>query len=425
LSDHTIDGETDHVSDTHEIELPVFTREPILLKAADDFGHVVHRMPSAVAVPSDSRQVVELTRRAAHGRIPLVPRGQGHSTRGQAQVEGGIVLDMRAMHRVRDIQSDSVTVEAGATWAMVLDATLPRGLMPPVLTDYLHTTVGGTLSVGGIGGASHHHGLQTDSVLELEVVTADGRQMTCSRKDNPEEFNAIRGGHGRHGVIVAATIRLIPAPAQVRLHKLFYPDLTTFLRDQHSAMAERRFGHLQGQAKWVDGSWRYRLDAATYGRPSSARADPTSDLAWLRDGTESIENMEFTAFAHQLDEGEALLRAVGDWDAPHPWVNYFLPGRRAPELIASIMADLTVDDVGKRGIVLIYPIETALVSTPGILLPDEPVAYLFCLLRTAAPDGTVTAEQMLAANEVLDGFVTGNGGTIYLGPVDDPTSAAR
>ena len=56
-------------------------------------------------------------------------------------------------------------------WADVLNATLEHGLAPRVWTDYLHITVGGTLSNGGIGGQTFRHGPQISNVHELDVVT--------------------------------------------------------------------------------------------------------------------------------------------------------------------------------------------------------------------------------------------------------------
>src|SRR5262249_30553885 len=65
--------------------------------------------------------------------------------------------------------------------------------------------VGGTLSVGGIGGMSHLYGMQTDNVLELNVVVADGRELTCSATQNTDLFNAVRAGLGQVGIITRAT----------------------------------------------------------------------------------------------------------------------------------------------------------------------------------------------------------------------------
>ncbi len=58
---------------------------------------------------------------------------------------------MTRLRTVRRVDGDRVTVEAGATWREVLAATLPHGLAPPVLPDYLDLTIGGTLAVGGVG----------------------------------------------------------------------------------------------------------------------------------------------------------------------------------------------------------------------------------------------------------------------------------
>ena len=93
--------------------------------------------------------------------------------------------------------ADSVEAEAGARWSSVLGATLPLGLTPPVLTDYLELSVGGTLSAGGVGGASPHYGAQVDNVLELEVVTGAGQRVVCSPAQAPELFYAVLAGLGQ------------------------------------------------------------------------------------------------------------------------------------------------------------------------------------------------------------------------------------
>ena len=83
------------------------------------------------------------------------------------------------------VAADTVTVEAGARWSSLLNATLSNQLTPPVLTDYLELSVAGTLSVGGVGGASPHYGAQVDNVLELEVVTGTGERVVCSAAQLP------------------------------------------------------------------------------------------------------------------------------------------------------------------------------------------------------------------------------------------------
>lgn len=64
-----------------------------------------------------------------------------------------------------------VDVSAGELWINILHETLKYGLAPKSWTDYLHLTVGGTLSNAGISGQAFRHGPQISNVHQLEVVT--------------------------------------------------------------------------------------------------------------------------------------------------------------------------------------------------------------------------------------------------------------
>ena len=110
------------------------------------------------------------------------------------------------------MQPRHVVVDAGATWKNVLDATLKQGLTPPVLTNYLGLSIGGTLAVSGIGGSSSRYGMQTDNVLELDVVTGDGKELTCSATSNPDIFAGVLAGVGQCAIITRATLGLVLAP---------------------------------------------------------------------------------------------------------------------------------------------------------------------------------------------------------------------
>ena len=116
------------------------------------------------------------------------------------------MIDMTQLRTVHDVQNDRVVVDAGAKWSEVLAATLPQGLTPPVLTDYLELSVGGTLVVGGIGGTTSQYGMQSDNVLELDVVTGTGEKVTCSPDSNADLFDAVRAGLGQVAVITRATL---------------------------------------------------------------------------------------------------------------------------------------------------------------------------------------------------------------------------
>jgi len=114
------------------------------------------------------------------------------------------VIDMSTLATVHDIGRSSADVDAGATWRALLERTLARGLSPPTLTDYQDLSVGGTLSVGGIGGGGFRYGAQVDNVIALEVVTGEGRRMRCSPTPRPmavrrraRRARAVRRHHAR------------------------------------------------------------------------------------------------------------------------------------------------------------------------------------------------------------------------------------
>ncbi|WP_242887460.1 FAD-binding protein [Actinomadura litoris] len=223
-----------------------------------DFGGVVERTPARVVRPGSAEEVAAAVREAAAAGLVIVPRGAGHSTYGQS-LTGGVCLDMRGLAGVREVGPDRAVVGAGTTWREVLDATLPLGLAPPVLTDFLDVTVGGTLSSGGVGGASHMHGTQAANVLALDVVV-DGRPVSCSPAVRPEVFDAVRAGLGAHGVITAATLRLVPAPDRVLSCTIPCRDAADLLRVQREVRAD----HLSGQAKPSAEGWRYEAKAVLH-----------------------------------------------------------------------------------------------------------------------------------------------------------------
>lgn len=384
--------------------------EESLRWAADDWGHLVQRRPRGVLRPSSVQEVV-----AAAKSLNLVPRGRGHSLGGEAQTDGGIVLDMGSLNAIHEIRSDRVVVDAGARWSAVLDSTLTHGLTPPVLTDYLELSVGGTLSVGGIGGASHRYGLQTDNVLSLEVVTPDGELRTCDPSRNAALFDNVRAGHGRYGTIVRATLRLVPAHERTRRQQLHYTDLATFLADQRRLVGDGRFHYLEGQAiPDESGGWRYVLDTATF--HSSASLDTTPLFDDLDHVSAEVDELAHFDFLNRMAQQEEEARALGAWDRPHPWINVFLPDEATDAVVADTLDELTADALGETGVVLLYPFQAGRISTPRLPLPHGPVVFLFALLRTAPPGDGLALDAMVRDNERLRDRAVAEGGTVYLAP---------
>ncbi|WP_433478650.1 FAD-binding protein [Spirillospora sp. CA-142024] len=356
-----------------------------------DFGGIVELSPARSVRPATAEDVVAAVRDAAARDLDLVPRGLGHSTHGQS-LTTGVSLDLRGLAGVHEVGADHAVVGAGASWREVLAATLPLGLTPPVLTDHLDVTVGGTISAGGIGGTSHLHGTQAENVLALDVV-AGGRLVTCSPGVRPEVFDAVRGGIGRHGVITAATLRLIPAPERVLSCTIPCRDAADLLRLQRETRAE----HISGQVKPSEQGWAFEAKAVLYG---DGREPPP--------GTTEIEELPYADFCDRLRPDVEELITLGEWARPHPWGMVFLPGPGAAAVIESTLAAMTTADLGLSGVILVKALRVG--HVPMLAVPGDPV--LFSVLRTASP-GCASVAEMLAANRALLDRAAAAGGSRY------------
>ena len=382
--------------------------------AADDFGHLVHRQPLAVLKPGSVNDVEKLVTFARRNSIKVAARGQGHSTQGQAQVEAGVVVDMGTLATVHEINPTNALVDSGARWLDLLAATIPQGLTPPTLVDFLELTVGGTISLGGIGSQTFRYGPQVDNVLELQVVTGEGKLVSCSATHNTELFRTARSGLGQFGLIVRARVRLIPAPPNARLYHAFYSSLPAFLSDLEKLIDDGRFDSVQGFAVPDGaGSWLYQLETTKNFSPGDEPDDAglLSGLAF-NPGTQSAQDMTYFDYLNRLAPLVAFLRQIGVWDFPHPWVNLFVPAANAQTLIGETLDGLTVDDVG-QGPILIYPFNRELFRAPLFRVPDTRHFFVFALLRNAVPPTPERAAELIAANRALFERASELGGKRY------------
>lgn len=378
--------------------------------AADDFGHAVHRVPALVAAPSDTGEVAEVARYARRTGTTLIPRGSGHSVYGQAQADGGIVCDMTGLSAVAigDPDSRTVAVEAGTRWSSVLDATLAYGLTPPVLPDYMELTVGGTLSVGGIGGASHVHGPIADHVRSLNLVTADGSRVTdCSPDHRSDAFFGALGTGGAGGIITSAVLPLVPAPSSVRVYQVPCPDAGALVAAQLRAVREERFGYIEGQITLSEyGVWEFAAELGAF------MDDGQSAGAVPGDGV-TAEDVPYRDFCHRMTPGVRLFAETGDWYRPHPWFSAFLPSDSVEEFVKGALAEMTAATVGPLP-TLLYPMRRGQVPVPGLVTPpgdSDEMFFAFTILRTTATSEALSAA--LESNGRLAQAAVAAGGSVY------------
>ena len=332
-----------------------------------------------------------------------------HTTFGQSQHAAGIAFDMTTLDTIGPVVGDRITVGAGCRWNQVLPATLEEQLMPPVLPDFIGQTVGGTLSVGGIGAMSFHHGAQVDHVISMVVVTGDGRIVECSDRHHRELFEMVLAGQGQVGVIAEATLRLVPAPTDVRVYDLVYADLDPLLADLGLLMDDGRFDQMEavvfptGPDEWVD-----LLEAIGFHGP----AGPPDDAAVL-DGLQHVA----AADPADLDFLTWSSRVTGQKQQPHPWIDLLLPMSAASTFVREVQDEIAPIATGDTYSLLLIPLRRSRFGRPLFRTQHEELGIGFDTLR-ALPIGT-DAEAAMAFNERLYDRCTQLGGSHY------PISAVR
>ena len=110
-----------------------------------------------------------------------------------------------------DAEARRARVAAGALWLEVTEPASEHGLAPLAGSSPDVGVVGYALG-GGVSWLARKHGLAANSVLAIEIVTADGRLRRVDADHDPDLFWALRGGGGSFGVVTAMEIALYPVP---------------------------------------------------------------------------------------------------------------------------------------------------------------------------------------------------------------------
>ena len=344
----------------------------------------------AVLLPGSVNDIQKMVRFCANHCIAVGARGQGHTTFGQSQVGGGLVIDMATINQVHAIGNNSANVGAGLMWSELVPQTLARGRVPPVLTGYIGLSVGGTLSVGGVS-PDNRGGAQVDNTRELDVVTGTGDLVTCSMNKNRDLFEMALAGLGQCGLITRAVVDLVPSKAMVRIWTLNYLDPAAFFSDLRELLRRGEieeiynFGGSDGAGGWV-----YQLTLNQHFDPAS----PPDTNFLLRGLTQPpsaavITDLSALDYAFRVDTTIDFFKEIGLWHGVlHPWFDVFLPHRSVESYVTEVTAALTPEDVGPTGFLLLFPLRRSSLKRPLLRVPEcDDWVYLYDILTAAAVPG--------------------------------------
>ncbi|KAL3622570.1 Cytokinin dehydrogenase 6 [Castilleja foliolosa] len=408
---------------------------------AYDFGNQFHHLPRAVLHPKMVSDIATTIRHiwqmGPSSGLTIAARGHAHSIHGQAQAPQGIVIDMGSLRGQETMQVVHVDTDeapyadvfAGELWIDVLNECLKYGLAPKSWTDYLHLTVGGTLSNAGISGQAFKHGPQISNVNQLEVVTGKGEVVVCSEEKNADLFYGVLGGLGQFGIITRARISLEPAPKMVKWIRVLYSDFSDFARDQERLITLKgnMLDYVEGlvivNRSGLINNWRSSFDAQDPKQASQFISDGKTlfclemtknfnpdeaskidkEIKGLLSGlsyipsTLFVTEVPYVTFLDRVHEAEMKLRSKGLWDVPHPWLNLLVPSSKIHSFAKGVFGNILSDT--NNGPVLVYPLtKSKLDKRTSFVTPEkeeEDIFYLVAFLHHAIPSSTTEDDERL------------------------------
>ena len=209
-----------------EIKNPYYLGDEVGLTQSLGWVGAWTSQPSVYAVAAETTaDVVAAVNFARQNHLRLVVKGGGHSYQGTSNAADSLLVWTRRMNRVvvhdafvgagcegRAAPQPAVSVEPGAIWERVYsEATTGQG-------RYVQGAGGLTVGVpglvlgGGFGSLSKAYGSAAASLIEAEIVTADGEVRIANACANPDLFWAIKGGGGGFGIVTRVTLRTHALP---------------------------------------------------------------------------------------------------------------------------------------------------------------------------------------------------------------------
>ncbi|HEY0695727.1 MAG TPA: FAD-binding oxidoreductase [Kribbella sp.] len=196
--------------------------DPSYDEARGVFNAMIDKRPALIAQCESAVDVAAAVAYGVSEGLEVAVRGGGHGVAGTGTTEGGIVVDLRRMNSVQiDPEARTARVGGGALWSDLDRACQPYGLATTGGRVSTTGVAGLTLS-GGSGWLERKYGLACDSLLSVELVTADGQVVIADESKNTDLFWALHGGGGNFGVATSLTFRLHSLPVMT-LALLLWP----------------------------------------------------------------------------------------------------------------------------------------------------------------------------------------------------------
>jgi alkyldihydroxyacetonephosphate synthase len=208
-----------------------------------------HQMPAPdyIVHPASVEEISAILEIANNYDVPVIPWGGGSGTQGGAlSLYGGIIVDLKRLDQILDIdeQSLTVTAQAGINGTQLEWALNERGLtLPHYPASANCATLGGYLAPRGSGTISTKYGKAEDLVLSMQVVLPNGRVIRTpavpSHASGPDYMRLFLGSEGTLGIITEATMQVDYLPETRLLRALLFDDLSNAIEAGRRMMTRR------------------------------------------------------------------------------------------------------------------------------------------------------------------------------------------
>ena len=179
------------------------------------WNSMIDKRPSLIARCTGTADVINCVNFARENNLSVCVKSGGHNIAGTASNNGSLMIDLSRMNAVRvDPKSKMTWVGPGATLRVVDHETQAFGLAVPLGINST-TGISGLTLGGGFGWTSRSLGLTIDNLVSADVVTAGGKLLRASKKENPDLFWGICGGGGNFGIVTSFQFKLHPVGPMV------------------------------------------------------------------------------------------------------------------------------------------------------------------------------------------------------------------
>jgi FAD/FMN-containing dehydrogenase len=212
---------------------------------------LVDKRPALIAQCADATDVAEAIMLTQRLGLEVAVRGGGHNVAGRATIDGGVMIDLAPMKKIRVVpENRTVRAQGGVTWGELNRETQRYGLA--VTGGVVSSTgIAGLTLGGGLGWLMGKYGLALDNLASVELVTAEGDAIRTSKDEKSDLFWAIRGGGGNFGVATSFEYRLHSVGPEVTGGLIAHPferarDVLKFYRESTASLPDEHvlFGTL-------------------------------------------------------------------------------------------------------------------------------------------------------------------------------------